>query len=153
VKQHTVNKPVVVDSAKTTVTKPAQQARDASMQLPAGYEQLSLTSNQREKTFAVMERYAAQIRSLESMLNTAKTSREKEMSALLTPQQQAQLAKLKGENQVKPSANAGPAHTAATTVEPKSKINKVQTGKRDNATASTAPISKDQTVKKSLGPK
>jgi hypothetical protein len=152
-KQPTINKPVVIEPAKTKVTPPAPKERASSFQLPAGYEKINLTNSQREKAAAIMDKYAGQIRNLESQLNATKASREKELSALLTPQPQAPLAKSKEKSQPKPTTNAGPARSAGKTGAAKSQAIKVNPGKRDNTMASTAPISKDKSAKKAPGKK
>jgi hypothetical protein len=143
-KQPTFKRPMVMASANTMLTKPLQKGPALSIQLPANYEQLNLTSPQRDKAMAIMDRYAAQIRNLESQLNAMKTGREMELSALLTPQQQAQLAKPKAETQAKPSTTSGPS---------KSADKKGKTGVRDTSTASVAPIVNDKLAKKARGTK
>jgi len=148
-----VNKPIVTASATTMMTKPVQKGLAPTFQLPANYEQLNLTNPQRDKATAVMNKYEVQIRNLESKLNDMKAGREKELSALLTPQQQTQLAKFKGESQPKPSTNSGPARSAPTSGSSKSAANKGSTVSRDNKTASAAPISNEKMARKTRGSK
>jgi hypothetical protein len=99
-----------------------------------------------------MDRYAVPIRNLESQLDAMKARREKELSALLTPQPQTQLAKPKAENQAKPTISA-PARSTPTTGPAKSADNKGKSGVRDTKTASAAPILKDKLAKKAPGTK
>jgi hypothetical protein len=143
-KPRMVKGPVLMAATKTMVTKPVQKGPALSIQLPANYEQLNLTSLQRDRTMAIMDRYAVQIRNLESQLNAMKAGREMELSAVLTPQQQAQLARPKAESQAKPSTTSGPA---------KSVDKKGKTGVRDTTTASAASIVKDKLAKKAPGTK
>jgi hypothetical protein len=154
VKQQKINKPpVVTASAKMMATRPAQNGSAVSVQLPANFEKMNLTSDQRAKAGTIMDKYAVQIRDLESRLNDMKASRDKELSALLAPQKQTQLTKTKGGSQSKPSTKVGPTPSAATTGQLKSPSNKTSTVKRDNATASAAPMSKNKVAKKTNGQK
>jgi len=128
-------------SANTMVTKPVQKGPALAVQLPANY--VNLTGPQRDKAMAIMDRYETQIRNLESQLNAMKAGREKELSALLTQQQQTQLAKPKAEGQAKPSTTAQPAKSA----------DKKGKTVRDTTTASAAPIANDKLAKKAPGTK
>jgi hypothetical protein len=153
VKQYAVNKPVVAGSAKAIVAKPVQKGPAVSVQLPARYEQMNLTGAQREKAAVIMNKYAVQIGNLESMLNNMKATREKELSALLTAQPQTRPGTVKDEGQAKPSTNVALVRSTGTTGQVKFAPNKATTEKRDNATASAAPISKDKLGNKTHGQK
>jgi hypothetical protein len=151
-KQPTVNKPIAVAPAKTMAVAPAKK-EVVSSRLPAGYDQLKLTSDQRNKAVAIMDKYAGQIRDMESRLNALKVSQEKELAALLIVQPQSQVTKVKAVSPAKPSIKVVPTPSPATTAKANSQVNKEKTGKRDNVMASTLSISKDKLAKKSPGQK
>lgn len=96
-----------------------------------------------------MDKYASQIRDMESRLKALKASQEKELAALLVPQPQRQITKSKVVSPAKPSLKAAPTPLPATAPKAKSQVNKEKTGKRDNAMASTLSISKDKSATKS----
>jgi hypothetical protein len=136
-----VNKaPVTMN--KTAVATPAPKANAASIQLPAGFEKMNLSNDQRTKAKAIMDRYSMQIANLESQLNAMKASRDKELSAMLKPQ--TQLAKAPANNASKVTNVTKPAATA----QAKPTANKTTT-----PPAATAPVAKDKAAKKSSGQK
>jgi Spy/CpxP family protein refolding chaperone len=62
--------------------------------LPAGWRKLGLSDEQKQKVFAVQERYRGQIRELESKIKELRARRQDEMMSVLTPDQRQQLRKL-----------------------------------------------------------
>ena len=145
--KHVVNsKPVA--TTKPVVTKPVQKVAAYSPKLPAGYEHLNLTSEQRIKAAAIADKYDSQITKMEAMLKSLKADRDKELSALTSPPKQAQIVDVKKQNPVKPLINAKPAQPAAATVKVKSQASKTNPVKKDNVMASAAPIVKAKSSKK-----
>ncbi len=147
-KKVTANKP---EAAKPIVSNAVPMKRANSTQLPAGWEQINLSNDQRDKAVVIVDKYADEIRKMEAQLEAAKTSREKELSALLTPQQRSQFANMKGQGQNKPMTNVGRAQPMNGKVKPESK--KTTMVKRDNTLASAAPIAIDKSAKNARGQK
>ena len=90
-----VNKPVIAASTKKVESKPILKKQSASWKLPAEYERLNLTNDQREKAYAILSRYDGQISKLEGMINSLKSDRQRELSALLSVKQTPSLTNAK----------------------------------------------------------
>ena len=82
---------------------PVQRAK--SIQLPVGWERINLTNDQRDKATVISDKYAAEIKKMEAQLEAAKANREKELSALLTPEQRNHFVNSNGQVQKKPVTN------------------------------------------------
>jgi hypothetical protein len=89
-----------------TVAPTAVKAPVANLQLPAGFEKISMTDDQRNKATVIMDRYAPHIMRLEQELKFLKTSRDDELSSLLKPQAKTQLANAQPAAQPKPAKTA-----------------------------------------------
>jgi hypothetical protein len=147
-KKISANKP---EAAKTIANNAVPVKLASSIQLPSGWEQINLSNDQRDKAVVIADKYAVEIRKMESQLEAAKANREKELSALLTAQQRSQFANLKGQVQSKPMTNVGRAQPVNGKVKPE--IKKTTMVKRDNTLASAAPIAIDKPAKKGRGKK
>jgi hypothetical protein len=134
-------KKAAVAKPNTVVTKSVPMATAGAFQLPAGYEKANLTTEQRNRAKTITDLYSVQIAKLESQLNALKASRDKDLSAVLTPQGQTQLAKT--QSQPKATNVTKPATTSP--IKPAPKTNTV---KPDNKTVATAPVGKDKLSKK-----
>jgi hypothetical protein len=95
--KHTVNKPVAPEGAKAAATTAAEPA--AKTHLPAGFGKANLTPEQHQKATAVMEKYAGQIKQLESQIHDLKSKRNNELTALLNDTQKQALAEAKTNSQ------------------------------------------------------
>jgi hypothetical protein len=138
-----VNKaPVAKPNA--VVAKSVPMATAGSFQLPAGYEKANVTSEQRNRARTIMDLYSVQISKLELQLNALQASRDKDLSAVLTPQGQTQLAK--AQTQLKPTTNV--TKPAATTSPTKPVPNKTSTAKPDNKSLASVPVAKEKLPKK-----
>jgi hypothetical protein len=138
-----VNK-TIVTTPNTVAAQSVPMATAGSFQLPAGYEK-NLTSDQRNKARTIVDRYSVQIASLESQLSALKAGRDKELSALVKPQGQTQLAKT--QSQPKPTTNV--TKPAATTSPVKPVPNKTGTAKAENKSLAAVPVVKEKLPKKS----
>jgi hypothetical protein len=105
-------KPVVTTTAATmpgkTMATAAVKVPAAKLELPAGYEKINMTDNQRNRAMLIMNRYSPEISRLETQLNVLKAARDKELSVVLKPQEQTQLAKAQPASQTKPAVTAKP---------------------------------------------
>jgi hypothetical protein len=114
--KHTANKPVAPEGAKATTATAADQGQAAKTHLPAGFGKVNLTPEQHQKATAVMEKYAGQIKQLESQIHELKAKRTNELTALLTDTQKQSLAEAKTNSQkVKEEKKAVAGKTMTTT--------------------------------------
>jgi len=89
--KHTANKPVAPQGAKAATTSAAHE-QAAKTHLPAGFGKVKLTPEQHQKATAVVEKYACQIKQLESQIHELKAKRNNELTALLNDTQKKSLA-------------------------------------------------------------
>jgi hypothetical protein len=150
-KKVTVTKPVAAKSVEKIANNPAPISR--GIRIPAGWEQLNLTSEQRDKAAVIENKYASEIKKMEDMLAAAKANREKELSVLLTPQQRTQFASRNGQNSNKRMTNIRVIRPATVNGKVKPEGKKTTMIKRDNVLASAAPVSNDNSKKKGSGQK
>lgn len=87
--KHTANKPVAAEGAAVTA-KGSKAA--AKPHLPAGFGKVNLTAEQHQRAVAVMDKYAEQIKHLESQIHDLKSKRDGELNALLSDAQKKSLA-------------------------------------------------------------
>ena len=80
---------MIAASTKKVESKPVRKKQSASWKLPAEYQRLNLTNDQREKAAAIMSRYDGQISKLEGMINSLKSDRQRDLSALLSVKHEA----------------------------------------------------------------
>ena len=128
-----VNKPVIAASTKKVESKPILKKQSASWKLPAEYDRLNLTNDQREKAYAILSRYDGQISKLEGMINSLKSDRQREITTLLSVKQKPSLTNAKTP-EVKPTSKIGPTKPAMSNGKVKTQSTKVMNPKRDNQT-------------------
>ncbi len=73
----------------------AKKAEKAAGRLPAYYGKVKVTPDQREKILSIQKEYTAKIDSLRKQLDTLTKERDAKMEAVLTPEQQKQMAEMK----------------------------------------------------------
>jgi hypothetical protein len=113
--RHTANKPVAPEGAKATTTSAEEPGQATKTHLPAGFGKFNLTPEQHQKVTAVMERYADQIKQLESQIHELKAKRNGELTALLNDKQKQALAEAKTNSQkAKEEKKADAGKTVAT---------------------------------------
>jgi Spy/CpxP family protein refolding chaperone len=74
------------DAAKPA-TKAAEPAKKVTNRLPSNYGKLGLTDAQRDKVYAIQEKYDSQLDALEDQVKALKAKRTSESEAVLTPEQ------------------------------------------------------------------
>jgi len=113
--KHRVNKPVAPEGAKATTTSAEEPGQATKTHLPAGFGKVNLTPEQHQKVTAVMERYADEIKQLESQIHELKAKRNGELTALLNDKQKQALAEAKTNSQkAKEEKKADAGKTVAT---------------------------------------
>jgi hypothetical protein len=95
--KHTTNKPVAPEGAKAQTTTAAEKS--TKTHLPAGFGKVNLTAEQHQRAKAVMEKYAGQIKQLETQIHELRMKREGELNALLSDTQKKSLAEAKTNSQ------------------------------------------------------
>jgi hypothetical protein len=93
--KHTANKPVAPEGATTAAMSAGQSKQAQKTHLPAHFAKLSMTPEQHQKALAVMDRYASQIKLLESQIHDLRAKRDGELTALLSDTQKKTLAEAK----------------------------------------------------------
>jgi hypothetical protein len=142
-----VSKPVIAASTKKVENKPVLKKESASWKLPAEYERLNLTNEQREKVYAITSRYDGEISKLEGMLHSLKSDRQRELSALLSVKQKPSLTNAKAP-EVKPTKKIEPTKPAMSNGKVKTQSTKIMNSKPVATLASAAPVSKDKSPSK-----
>ena len=84
------------DAAKPT-TKGAEPAKKVTNRLPSNYGKLGLTDAQRDKVYAIQEKYDAQLDALEEQLKALRAKRASEVEAVLSVEQKKILKDLTDE--------------------------------------------------------
>lgn len=84
------------DSAKPT-TKGAAAEKKPVNRLPANYGKLGLTDAQKDKVYAVQEKYDGQLDALEEQIKSLRAKRASEAEAVLSPEQKKILKDLTDE--------------------------------------------------------
>ena len=84
------------DKAKPT-TKAAEPAKKVTNRLPSNFGKLGLTDAQRDKVYAVNEKYDAQLDDLEEQLKALRARRASEVEAVLSVEQKTILKDLTDE--------------------------------------------------------
>jgi hypothetical protein len=142
-----VSKPAIAATTKKMESKPVLKKESASWKLPAEYERLNLSNEQREKVYAITSRYDGEISKLEGMLNSLKSDRQRELSALMSVKPTPSLTKAKTP-EVKPTQKIGPTKPAMSNGKVKTQSTKIMNSKPVATLASAAPISKDKSPSK-----
>ena len=97
--KHTANKPVAPEGATTAAMSAGQSKQAQKSHLPAHFAKLNMTPEQHQKALAVMDRYAGQIKQLESKIHELRAKRDGELAALLSDTQKKSLAEAKTNSQ------------------------------------------------------
>jgi hypothetical protein len=138
-----VSKPAIAATTKKVESKPVLKKESASWKLPAEYERLNLTSEQREKVYAITSRYDSEISKLEGTLNSLKSDRQRELSALLSAKPTPSVTKAKAP-EIKPAKKIEPTKPAMSNGKAKTQSTKVMPAKPVTTLASAAPVMKDK---------
>ena len=89
------------DSAKPTTKGAAAEKKTdekkPTNRLPSNYGKLGLTDAQKDKVYAIQEKYDAQLDALEEQIKSLKTKRSSETEAVLSPEQKKILKDLTDE--------------------------------------------------------
>jgi hypothetical protein len=104
-KKITAAEPASKKIEKVAINNVAPVQRTNSIQLPTGWDRINLTNDQRDKAMVISDKYSAEIKKMEAQLEAAKANREKELSALLTPEQRNQFVNSNGQGQKTPTTN------------------------------------------------
>ena len=131
IKKPVISRLVMIKSANMTASK-VGTAPVFSIPIPSEYEKIGLSNEQRDKVRSIVNRYDVQIQNMETLLNSMKTNRAKELSNVLTSKQQSELAN--GKTPVPSQA--------------KPEVKRSNTSKNDKTVASVAPASKGNTASK-----
>jgi hypothetical protein len=104
-KKVTAKEPIAKKADKPVIAKVAPIQRTNSFPLPAGWERINLSNDQREKAMVISDKYSAEIKKMEAQLEAAKANRQNALSALLTQEQRNQFVNSNGQIQQKPTTN------------------------------------------------
>ena len=89
------------DAAKPTTKGAAASEKKTTNRLPANYGKLGLTDAQKDKVYAINDKYETQLDALEEQLKTLKAKRGSETEAVLTAEQKKILKDVTDESKEK----------------------------------------------------